>query len=158
MEVRSLPILLVEDSEDEILFVRQAFRQAKLSNPLHVIEDGDAAVAYLAGQEDYADRTRHPLPTLILLDLELPRRSGLEVLEWLRAQPGIGRIPVVVLTTSRESADVNRAYELGANGYLGKPVDFDGLLEMVRTIGLYWLVMSELPSPPTGPSPVNATR
>jgi CheY-like chemotaxis protein len=147
MQVRDLPILLVEDNEDDILFVRRAFRHAKLSNPLHVAEDGDAAVAYLAGEGEFADRARHPLPTLILLDLKLPRRSGLEVLQWLRAQPGLGRTPVVMLTSSRQGADVNRAYDLGANGYLVKPVDFDGLLEMVRTIGVYWMVMSELPSP-----------
>jgi CheY-like chemotaxis protein len=155
MDVRELSILLVEDNEDDILFVRRAFRQAKLSNPLHVVEDGDSAVAYLAGEGEYADRATHPLPTLILLDLKLPRRSGLEVLQWLRAQPGIGRIPVVMLTSSRQSADVNRAYDLGANGYLSKPVDFDGLLEMVKTIGVYWLVMSELPSS-AGPTPGTA--
>lgn len=151
MQIRELPILMIEDNEDDVLFVRRAFRQARLSNPLHVVEDGDTGVAYLAGEGVYADRARYPLPTLILLDLKLPRRSGLEVLEWLRAQPGIGRIPVVMLTSSREGADVNRAYDLGANGYLAKPVDFDGLLEMVKTIGVYWMVMSELPSPERPP-------
>ena len=88
------------------------------------------------------------MPTLILLDIKLPRRSGLEVLEWLRAQAGLRRIPVVMLTSSRESADVDRAFDLGASGYLVKPVDFNGLLEMVKTIGMYWMVMSELPSAP----------
>lgn len=152
MEVREFPVLLVEDNEDDILFVRRAFRRAKLSNPLPVVEDGDAAVAYLSGEGDYSDRTRHPLPTLVLLDIKLPRRSGLEVLEWLRAQPGLRRIPVVVLTSSKESSDVDRAFDLGASGYLVKPVNFDGLLEMVRTIGVYWMVMSELPSAPEATS------
>jgi CheY-like chemotaxis protein len=153
MEVREFPVLLVEDNEDDVLFVRRAFRRAKLSNPLSVAEDGDTAVAYLSGEGEHADRNRHPLPTLILLDIKLPRRSGLEVLEWLRAQPGLRRIPVVVLTSSRESADVDRAFDLGANGYLVKPVDFDGLIEMVKTIGVYWMVMSELPSAPTDAQP-----
>jgi CheY-like chemotaxis protein len=149
MEMREFPVLLVEDNEDDILFVQRAFRRAKLSNALPVVEDGDAAVAYLSGQGEYADRNRHPIPTLILLDIKLPRRSGLEVLEWLRAQPSLRRIPVVMLTSSKESADVDRAFDLGAGGYLVKPVDFDGLLEMVKTIGVYWMVMSELPSPPS---------
>lgn len=146
MEVREFPVLLIEDNEDDVLFVQRAFRRAKLSNPLSVMEDGDAALAYLSGEGKYADRDRYPVPTLILLDIKLPRRNGLEVLEWLRAQPGLRRIPVVVLTSSRESADVDRAFDLGASGYLVKPVDFDGLLEMVQTIGVYWMVMSELPS------------
>lgn len=148
MEMRDFPVLLVEDNEDDILFVQRAFRRAKLSNALPVVEDGDDAVAYLSGEGEYADRSRHPMPTLILLDIKLPRRSGLEVLEWLRAQPGLRRIPVVMLTSSKESADVDRAFDLGASGYLVKPVDFDGLLEMVKTIGVYWMVMSELPSAP----------
>jgi CheY-like chemotaxis protein len=149
MEVREFPVLLVEDNEDDVLFVRRAFGRAKLSNPLHVAEDGDVAVAYLSGSGEHADRVRHPLPTLILLDLKLPRRSGLEVLEWLRGQPNLRKTPVVVLTSSKESSDVDRAFELGASGYLVKPVDFDGLLEMVKTIGVYWMVMSELPSTPS---------
>ncbi|MBL6080666.1 response regulator [Belnapia sp. T18] len=148
MDMCEFPVLLVEDNEDDILCVQRAFRRAKLSNALPVVEDGDAAVAYLSGQGEYADRNRHPMPTLILLDIKLPRRSGLEVLEWLRAQAGLRRIPVVMLTSSKESADVDRAFDLGASGYLVKPVDFDGLLEMVKTIGVYWMVMSELPSAP----------
>src|SRR3712207_4503791 len=145
MRVPEVPILLVEDNEDDVLFVRRAFRQARPANPLHVVEDGDAAVSYLAGEGEYADRTRHPLPALVLLDLKLPRRSGLEVLEWLRAQPGLKRVPVVVLTSSRENTDVNRAYDLGANSYLLKPVEFDSLLELVKTLGLYWMVLNENP-------------
>jgi CheY-like chemotaxis protein len=155
MEMRDFPVLLVEDNEDDVLFVQRAFRRAKLSNALPVVEDGDAAVAYLSGHGEYADRNRHPMPTLILLDIKLPRRSGLEVLEWLRAQPGLRRIPVVMLTSSKESADVDRAFDLGASGYLVKPVDFDGLLEMVKTIGVYWMVMSELPSAVSEASPLS---
>jgi CheY-like chemotaxis protein len=142
----ALPILLVEDNVDEQLLIRRAFAKARLSNPLHVVGDGDAAVSYLAGEGGYADRTQHPLPCLVLLDLKLPRRSGHEVLEWKRGQAGhVARIPVVVLTSSRESADVNRAYDLGANSYLTKPVAFEGLLEMVKGLGLYWVVLNQRP-------------
>ncbi|WP_207482382.1 response regulator [Arenibaculum pallidiluteum] len=140
------PILLVEDDPNDQLLIRRAFAKAKLMNPLLVVEDGDAAVAYLAGEGAYADRSENPLPAVMLLDLKLPRRSGLEVLEWLRSQPGsLGRTPVVVLTSSRENSDLDRAYDLGANSYLVKPVDFDGLLDLVRTAGLYWTVLNERP-------------
>jgi CheY-like chemotaxis protein len=142
-ESRDYTVLLVEDSEDDQILIRRAFAKAKLANPLHVAEDGDKAVAYLAGEGPYADREKHPLPTIILLDLKLPRRSGHEVLEWLRAHPDLRRIPVVILTSSAESEDVRRAYELGANSYLVKPVAFEGLMEMVRTLGVYWMVMNE---------------
>jgi CheY-like chemotaxis protein len=146
--MRDVPVLLVEDDENDVLLMRRAFRQAGLCNRLLVAEDGDEAVAYLSGHGDHADRIRSPLPGLILLDLKLPRRGGLEVLGWLRAQPGIGRIPVVVLTSSREGADVNRAFDLGASGYLVKPVQAAEMAEMVRTLAAFWLAMSELPSVP----------
>jgi CheY-like chemotaxis protein len=146
MDPGNHPILLIEDDPNDQVLIRRAFAKAKLMNPLHMVDDGDAAVDYLAGDGQYADRQLHPLPTLILLDLKLPRRSGLEVLEWLRAQPGCRRIPVVVLTSSEDSADIARAYDLGANSYLVKPVDFDGLLELLRTVGLYWMVMNQYPT------------
>jgi CheY-like chemotaxis protein len=138
-------VLLAEDNSTDALMVQRAFRKANLLNPLQVVDDGDKAVAYLAGAAPYADRDRHPLPVLLLLDLKLPRRSGLEVLAWLKQQPAVRRLPVVVLTSSRDNGDVNRAYDLGANSYLVKPVDFDPLLEMVRALGLYWVLMNEKP-------------
>jgi CheY-like chemotaxis protein len=141
-----LTVLLVEDDSDDIVLTRIALHDAGVE-PLFVTRDGDEAVAYLAGGEGYADRTAHPLPGLILLDLKLPRRSGFEVLEWLRAQPGLRRIPVVVLTSSRESIDINRAYELGANSYMVKPVSNDALLGLARTLNMYWFVFAERPTP-----------
>jgi CheY-like chemotaxis protein len=143
---KEYPILLVEDSEDDQLLIRRAFAKAKLANPLHVVDDGDKAVAYLAGEGPYADRAAHPLPTIILLDLKLPRRSGHEVLEWLRARPDLRRIPVVILTSSTESADVRRAYDLGANSYLVKPVEFDDLREMLSKINIYWIDLNVKPT------------
>jgi CheY-like chemotaxis protein len=142
---RAETILLVEDDENDVLLIQRAFRKAGIGNPLRVLGDGDVAVAYLGGEGLYADRLEWPLPGLLLLDLKLPRRSGLEVLAWLRQQPGIGRLVTVVLTSSRESADVNRAYELGANSYLVKPVLLDDLVQMVKTLDLYWLMINEKP-------------
>lgn len=138
-------LLLVEDDPNDVMLFRRAKDKSNLVNPLQVVEDGEAAVAYLSGQGTYADRNRYPLPALVLLDLKLPRKSGLEVLAWLRQQPGLQRLPVVVLTSSRESLDVGRAYDLGANSYLVKPVAFDSLLEMVKALGLYWLILNEKP-------------
>jgi len=138
-------ILLVEDDPNDVFLIQRAFRRINLANPIQVVQDGEAAVLYLSGQEPYADRDRYPFPILVLLDLKLPRRSGLEVLEWLRQQPKLKRLPVVVLTSSRENSDLNRAYDLGANSYLVKPVAFDGLLEMVRSLNQYWLILNEKP-------------
>lgn len=145
MSVEYYPILLVEDNRDDVLMIQRAFHKANFHNPLQVVADGDAAVLYLSGQGPYSDRDQYPLPVLILLDLKLPRRSGFEVLEWLRQQPGLKRLLVVVLTSSRENIDINRAYELGANSYLVKPVKFAALLELVKNLNLYWLVLSEKP-------------
>lgn len=145
MSVFLSTLLLVEDDPNDVILFRRAKDKSNLAHPLQVVEDGEAAVAYLSGQDQYADRNRYPLPALMLLDLKLPRKSGLEVLAWLRQQPGIHRLPVVVLTSSRENLDVGRAYDLGANSYLVKPVAFDNLLEMVKALGLYWLILNEKP-------------
>lgn len=139
-------ILLVEDNEDDALLIQRAFRRIGSVHPIRVLPDGEQAVAYLSGQGAYAERASHPLPALMLLDLKLPRRSGFEVLEWLRGEPGLRRLPVVVLTSSQESQDVDRAADLGANSYLVKPVHFDALQEMVRSLRLYWLTLNERPA------------
>jgi CheY-like chemotaxis protein len=139
-------ILMVEDRPADVLLIRRAFGKANIKNPLQVIGNGEDAIAYLAGTGAFTDRDASPLPCLILLDLKLPRKSGLEVLSWLRAQPELKRLPVIVLTSSKETSDVNRAYELGANSYLVKPVMFDTLLGMITTLGLYWLTMNESPT------------
>jgi CheY-like chemotaxis protein len=142
----SRTVLLVEDDPNDVLLTQRAFHKLPARAPLQVVGDGDQALAYLAGAGEYADRESHPLPDLLLLDLKLPRRSGFEVLEWLRGQPGLRRLPVVVLTGSRESPDVDRALDLGANSYLLKPVGFDALLEIVRLLDLYWLTLNERPN------------
>ena len=137
--------MLAEDNPDDVLLIQRAFLKAHLINPIRVVENGEEVVAYFSGRPPYADRERSPLPVLLLLDLKLPRMSGLEVLQWLRQQPSLKRLPVVVLTASRETDDINRAYDLGANSYLIKPVHFEDLMDMVKTINLYWVLLNEKP-------------
>ena len=145
MNVSRFPVLLVEDDPDDVMNVERAFRKAKLPNPLKVVTDGDAAVAYLSADPPYDDRIRYPLPILVLLDLKLPRRSGLEVLAWMRSQPDLKRLPVVILTSSTERNEVNSAYDQYANSYLVKPVAFDALLELVENVNMYWILFNEKP-------------
>lgn len=146
MNSKNRSVLLVEDDANDVLLVQRAFRKAGATAPMHVVNDGQAAMDYLNGSGAYANRIAHPLPALVLLDLKLPRKSGHEVLTWLRAQPALKRTPVVVLTSSKESMDVNRAYDLGANSYLVKPVAFADLLNMAQTLDLYWLQLNEAPA------------
>lgn len=138
-------ILLIEDNPKDVLLMQRAVRKAGIVNPLQVVNDGDTAVLYLSGQAPYNDRNSYPLPVLILLDLKLPRRSGAEVLMWLRQQPGIKRLPVVVLTASQEYIDINNVYDLGVNAYIVKPVAFNDLVEIVKTLNLHWIIFNEKP-------------
>jgi CheY-like chemotaxis protein len=154
VSVTQYSVLIVEDDPNDVMLIQRAFKKANLVNPVHHVGDGEQAVAYLEGQGEYADRGRYPLPVMMLLDLKLPRRTGLEVLQWLRERPLLKRIPVVVLTSSRESSDVNRAYELGANSYLVKPVAFDALLDLVKTLDMYWLILNEKPDLGNGGSSI----
>jgi CheY-like chemotaxis protein len=139
-------ILVAEDDDNDFFFLERAFKQASIANPLNRVRDGEEAIAYLGGEEPFADRLKHPLPYLMLLDLKMPRKNGFELMAWVREQPGLKRLPIVVLTSSREDPDINRAYELGANTYLVKPVKFEGLVDMMRTLNLYWLMLAEKPS------------
>ena len=139
------PILVVDDDPDDVELVRRAFRRLRVVNPVRVASDGEEAVAYLAGTGPFADRLANPLPALVLLDLKLPRRSGHEVLDWVKAQPVLRRIPVVVLTSSGERRDVDRAYDLAANSYLVKPVRFDDLVRLIGELNVYWMILNEPP-------------
>ena len=136
-------ILLVEDDEADILLLRRAFRNARIANYLVEVRDGQAAIQYLSGEGPYADRIRYPIPFLILLDLRLPKLSGFEVLAWIREQPELVDLIIVVLTGSDRVPDVSKAHELGANSYLVKPGTFDELVEMVKQINGRWLLLAE---------------
>jgi len=158
MKLTDFVMLLIEDDPNDILLIQRAFAKAYLVNPLKIVRDGDQAVNYLSGIGEFADRGKYPLPSLILLDLKLPRKSGLEVLQWLRDQPNFKQTPVIVLTSSKETRDVSRAYELGANSYLVKPVGFEGLLEMVKSIGVYWVILNKTADSPGPNLPPQASR
>lgn len=145
MQSANRTILVVEDNPDDVLLIQRAFRKARLTQPLQQVGDGEEAINYLNGTGAYSDRQQYPLPGLLLLDLKLPRKSGLEVLAWLKKQPGLHRLPVIVFTSSREDGDIQRAYDLGANSYLVKPVNFDALLEIAHALELYWLQLNERP-------------
>jgi len=145
MSVREGVILLAEDDPNDVLLIQRAFQRNHVANPVQVVRDGEEALAYLSGQAPFTDRERHPLPVLMLMDLKMPRKSGLEVLAWVRHQPGLKRLPIIVLTSSNQSPDINRAYELGANSYLVKPAGFDSLLDLVKNLDMYWLILNEKP-------------
>ena len=138
-------ILLAEDWEPDVMMVQRAFGMAGMRNPLQVVRDGEEAVSYLAGLGQFADRTQHPFPDMLLLDLKLPRMDGFEVLRWVRSQPGGDKLPVVVLTSSQEVYHVHRAYALGANSFLLKPFEFENYPALARTMGKIWLGLDDRP-------------
>lgn len=138
-------LLMVEDDPNDVILFRRAMTKSGVLTPVQVVCDGEAAVSYLAGEGVYSQRAKYPFPTLLLLDLKLPRKSGLEVLAWLRKQPGISCLTTVILTSSQESTDISRAYELGANSYLVKPVEFDSLLNLVNLLSAYWCGLNHPP-------------
>jgi len=140
-------ILLVEDNPSDIGLTKRALAKSHIANELVVAEDGQAALDYLFGNGQYAGRDVNELPALVLLDLNLPRVDGLEALSQVRADPRTSRLPVVILTTSKEEQDVARSYDLGANSYVRKPVDFAQFAKAIEHLGLYWLVLNE-PAPP----------
>jgi CheY-like chemotaxis protein len=139
-------ILLVEDREDDVVLILKAFRQANLSTPIHVVRHGEEAIHYLAGKGKYAVRSEYPLPTLVLLDLKMPLVDGFEVLRWIRTQPSLSSLLVVVLTSSEQMRDVNRAYQLGANSFLIKPMDFENATTLSQMIHEYWLGTNTAPT------------
>jgi CheY-like chemotaxis protein len=138
-------ILHVDDDPNDVLLVRQACRKAGLNCEWQALNDGDEAIAYFQGADKFADRDQYPLPNLVLLDLKMARLSGFDVLAWLRQDAKWHSLPVVVLTSSNQEADVQRAYSLGANSYLVKPVDFEKLVEIVQAVHHYWLNFNVLP-------------
>ncbi len=142
------PVLYAEDEGDDVLLLEYAFKMAFIPNPLKVVRDGDEAVAYLSGDGPYADRGQHPLPGLVLLDLKMPRRSGLQVLRWIRHEPHLAGLPVVIYTSSEHPDDLQQAEALGANEYLIKPSLLGQMAEVMRRLTQRWLAKPGLGSPP----------
>jgi CheY-like chemotaxis protein len=145
MDDNKSPILVAEDDQNDVILIKRALNKSLISNPIACVGDGEEALAYLKGEGRYSDRQRYPLPSMMLLDLKLPRLSGHEVLHWLRRQPLLKRLPVVVLTSSREPTDINKAYDLGANSYLVKPVVLEEFSTLIQQLQLYWQILSEHP-------------
>jgi CheY-like chemotaxis protein len=138
------PILLVEDEEGDVFFMQHAMQKVGMLNPLQVASDGQEAIDYFKGTGKFANREEFPPPCLVLLDLKLPRVMGLDVLKWIRQQPEVSAI-VIILSSSREEADIATAYRLGANGYLVKPSDVNQLTDMAKSIKDFWLTHNTLP-------------
>ena len=143
-------ILLVEDDPNDTMLLRRTFERFDLGKPPQIVSSGELAVAYLDGRDQFANREEYPLPTLMILDLKLPGLSGFEVLTWVRQQPRLSKIQIVVLTGSRKSLDLYRAYELGASSYLVKPVKSEDIARLAESLKLPWLALAEQPRPQPG--------
>ena len=144
--IRDRLVLLVEDDPADVRLIQRAFGKLQQNVPMTRLTNGDDVVAYLAGTAPYENRAAYPIPAVILLDIKLPRRSGFEVLQWLRQQrSALRRIPVVMLTSSRHSVDVNRAYDLGANSYLAKPQTPSELDQLAAEFQTYWFSLNQPP-------------
>jgi len=145
MNYDDVEILFVEDSTDDATLTVRALTKSGFSNKLHHVVDGVAALDFLYFRGVYADRDRTQYPKLVLLDLKMPKVSGIQVLETIKSDPKLKSIPVVMLTSSNEGPDIEKCFELGANSYIVKPVDSDNFFHAIKEIGLYWMVLSQSP-------------
>jgi len=138
---KQAPILVADDDSDDIFLLRRAFEKAGLDQPIFDVSDGEQAIEYLSGESAFADRARHPLPALVVLDIKMPKRNGFDVLEWLSAHEGFRDLPVVMLSSSSQESDVAKARTLGAQEYFVKPSDSDDLRQVVQTMAVKWLAV-----------------
>lgn len=145
MSGNAIRILLAEDDDDDYLLTTQALQENRLVNSIHRVRDGLELLAYLRQQGEYAVPECAPAPSLVLLDLNMPRKDGREALRDIKADPLLRRLPVVVLTTSRAQEDIVRSYDLGVNSFISKPVSFHGLVDAIKILGRYWFEIVELP-------------
>ncbi len=137
-------ILLVDDSEFDLMLLREAFKRAKCDHPLQAVRNGEEAIAYLNGEGPYGDRNKFPLPTVMLLDLNMPKKNGFDVLTWVRAQPVLKREAIFILTASMRTEDVERAFDLGATSFLVKPSNLEALATMMRCL-CDWIRINQFP-------------
>ncbi len=142
---RSVPILIADDDEDDRDMIRDALKESRLINNLHCVKDGEELMDYLNHRGNFEDPIKNPLPGLILLDLNMPRMDGREALKEIKTNPRLRQIPVVILTTSQAEEDIFRTYELGVNSFITKPVSFESLVKVMKTLGNYWFDIVELP-------------
>lgn len=144
-EGKMITIVLADDDPDDRQLTGEAFQENRLANQLHCVEDGEELMDYLHRRGQFEKLRNEPLPGLILLDLNMPRKDGREALKEIKADPNLRRIPIVVLTTSKAEEDIVRSYDLGVNSYVTKPVTFKSLVELVKVLGRYWFEVVELP-------------
>ncbi|MBA4150535.1 MAG: response regulator [Verrucomicrobia bacterium] len=137
---------MADDDPDDRELAKEAFAECRLANDVHFVEDGEELMEYLCRKGKYSGMTEAPLPALILLDLNMPRKDGREALKEIKSDPDLKRIPIVVLTTSKAEEDILRTYDLGVNSYVTKPVTFESLVETIKVLGKYWFEIVELPS------------
>lgn len=142
----TVKILLADDDEDDCMLAREALAESRLSSELYVVRDGEELMDYLYHRGRYVSLSSSPRPGLILLDLNMPKKDGREALKEIKNDPELRKIPVIILTTSKAPEDIYRTYELGANSFIIKPMNFTALVEVMRTIGKYWFEIVELPS------------
>ena len=142
---RDKVLLFADDSADDRFFIKNACAEAGIASAIVMVDDGEQVVKYLEGQGAYADRPKHPLPGLIVLDLKMPRMTGLETLAWIRGRAAFRCLPVLILSASISPGDIRRAYELGANGFLAKPSTAQELAELMRALKAFWLRFNEYP-------------
>jgi CheY-like chemotaxis protein len=138
MGTTDYPILLAEDEENDAMLLKMAFEKAGVHNQVEWVKDGMEAITYLNGGDPYGDRRRYPAPGILIIDVKMPRMGGLELLAWMRENPQFRIIPTIIMTSSRQDSDIQKAYELGANTYMIKPSSFDELVTMVKAIHGYW--------------------
>ncbi len=142
----SILILMADDDPDDQMLAKDALEEGRVRNELRLVDDGEQLIDYLKHQGKYADPDSSPRPALFLLDLNMPRMDGREALSVIKADASLRRIPVVILTTSRSEEDIVRSYDLGVNSFITKPVTFEGLVEVMKAFGRYWIDIVELPS------------
>ncbi len=143
---KMITIIMADDDPDDRELAKEAFAECRLANDVHFVEDGEELMEYLCRKGKYSGMTEAPLPALILLDLNMPRKDGREALKEIKSDPDLKRIPIVVLTTSKAEEDILRTYDLGVNSYVTKPVTFESLVETIKVLGKYWFEIVELPS------------
>lgn len=143
---KTLVILMADDDADDRLLAQEAMNESRVLNELRFVENGVELLSYLRGEGDFSNRQLYPMPGLILLDLNMPKMDGRDALAEIKADAHLRRIPVVILTTSKAEEDMAKGYDLGAASYIPKPVTFDALVELMRTLGKYWVEFVELPS------------
>jgi CheY-like chemotaxis protein len=141
-----ITILVADDDADDRLMIREALIESRVANELRDVTDGEELMMYLQHRGPFADQLQYPRPGLILLDLNMPRKDGREALKEIKADPQLRQIPVVVLTTSKAEEDIYRTYDLGVSSFITKPVSFDALVDIMRTLGKYWFEIVELPA------------